>query len=153
MTPTELRDLVFARLPAADDRGEQFVELRPDGVVVRLPHDDAHFGNETMADGSRAVSGGVLMALADTSMYAACLVVAGPDTMAVAASMTSSFLRAPQPRDLLAVATVRRRGRRLAYLDCEITNADEYDDPPGATVARADGLIAHVVGTWALRSR
>ena len=142
MTPSEFRNIVFARLPPIDDHGDQIEALLPDGVVVRLPYDDSFVGSETWGGNTvKVISGPLVMGLADTAMYAACLAVAGIDTVAVVVSMTTTFLRPASEADLLAEAVVRRRGGRLAYLDCTI-RSDGTDEP-----------VAHIVATYALRRR
>jgi acyl-coenzyme A thioesterase PaaI-like protein len=142
MTPEDLRRVVFERLPPVDDHHETVEVLHADGVELRLPFDSGFVGTEVWGGNAvKVISGPVLMGLADTAMYAACLVVAGIETLAVMVTMTSSFLQPATEADLLADARVRRRGGRLAYLDCSIRSADAADP------------CAHMVATYALRAR
>jgi len=84
------------------------------------------------------VSGPVMMALADFTMYLAVLSAVGWRPLAVTTSLTINFLKKPAARDVLAEARLIKLGKRLAFGEVEL---------------RADGddeLVAHVTSTYSL---
>ena len=60
------------------------------------------------------VSGPIMMALADFTMYLAVLSAIGWVPLAVTTNLTINFLKKPAPRDLLAEARLIKLGKRLA---------------------------------------
>lgn len=102
--------------------------LATDRVRLRLPHD-----RRQLRPGG-AVSGPTLMALADTAAYFLLLANIGLTIHAVTTSLNIVFLRRPQPKDLLAEATLLKLGRKLAVTDVRIHSADEPDPVAQATV-------------------
>lgn len=84
------------------------------------------------------VSGPVMMALADFTMYLAVLSAVGWHPLAVTTTLTINFLKKPAARDVLAEARLIKLGKRLAFGEVEL---------------RADGddeLVAHVTSTYSL---
>jgi len=88
------------------------------------------------------VSGPVLMALADASLYVAILGEIGLVALAVTTNLNINFLRKPSAdADLLADCRLIKVGKRLAI--GEVTIYSEGDDEP----------VAHAVGTYAIPPR
>lgn len=84
------------------------------------------------------VSGPVMMALADTAMYAALLARLEDGRMAVTSQMNMHFLRRPPPTDLIGHADIVRLGRRQAVMEVRI-HAEGDAEP-----------VALCTGTYAL---
>jgi uncharacterized protein (TIGR00369 family) len=84
------------------------------------------------------VSGPVMMALADFTMYLAVLSAIGWVPLAVTTNLSINFLKRPGARDLIAEARLFKLGRRLAV---------------GEVALRSDGdddLVAHVTSTYSI---
>jgi uncharacterized protein (TIGR00369 family) len=84
------------------------------------------------------VSGPVMMALADFTMYLAVLSAIGWVPLAVTTNLSINFLKKPGARDLLAEARLFKLGKRLAV---------------GEVALRSDGdddLVAHVTSTYSI---
>jgi uncharacterized protein (TIGR00369 family) len=84
------------------------------------------------------VSGPVMMALADFTMYLAVLSAIGWVPLAVTTNLSINFLKKPGARDLLAEAQLFKLGKRLAV---------------GEVALRSDGdddLVAHVTSTYSI---
>lgn len=86
------------------------------------------------------VSGPTLMALADGSAYCQILAHIGPVALAVTSSLNMTFLRKPEPADLVAEATFLKLGRKLAVVDVRIRSEGGAD------------LVAQAVVTYAIPS-
>jgi uncharacterized protein (TIGR00369 family) len=84
------------------------------------------------------VSGPVMMALADFTMYLAVLSAIGWVPLAVTTNLTINFLKRPAARDLLAEARLIKLGRRLAVGEVGIRSDG------------ADDLVAHVTSTYSI---
>lgn len=88
------------------------------------------------------VSGPVMMATADSAMYAALLAEIGPVALAVTTNLTINFLRKPQPGcDITAECTLLKLGQRLAV---------------GEVLLRSDGVdapVAHATLTYSIPPR
>jgi len=95
-------------------------------------------GSEHLRPGG-TVSGPVLMAVADSAMYAALLAEIGPIALAVTTSLTINFLRKPQAgRDITAESRILKLGKRLAV---------------GEVILRSVGLpdpVAHATLTYSI---
>ncbi len=84
------------------------------------------------------VSGPVMMALADFTMYLAVLSAIGWVPLAVTINLSINFLKRPGARDLIAEARLFKLGKRLAV---------------GEVALRSDGdeeLVAHVASTYSI---
>lgn len=90
-----------------------------DGVEIRLPIRSDMSGEREGA----FVHGGIVAALVDLAGYAAVACTTGRQAPTVSLQVT--YLRPAGGSELLAVATVRREGRRFAHADIEITSAGE----------------------------
>ncbi len=84
------------------------------------------------------VSGPIMMALADFTLYVAVLSAIGWAPLAVTTNLTINFLKKPEPRDLVAEARLLKLGKRLAVGEVGI-RSDGQDD-----------LVAHVTSTYAI---
>jgi uncharacterized protein (TIGR00369 family) len=96
-----------------------------------------HFHPKSLRPGG-TVSGPIMMALADFSIYLAVLSAVGWVPLAVTTNFSINFLKRPAPRDLLAEARLIKLGKRLAV---------------GEIAIRSDGsadLVAHATATYSL---
>lgn len=86
------------------------------------------------------ISGPTLMGLADGAAYCQILAHTGPVALAVTSSLNMTFLRKPQPADVIGEATFLKLGRKLAVVDVRV---------------RSEGsaaLVAQAVVTYAIPS-
>jgi uncharacterized protein (TIGR00369 family) len=102
------------------------------GVRVRRRHHE-----QSLRPGG-TVSGPIMMALADFTMYLAVLSAIGWVPLAVTTNLTINFRKKPGPRDLLAEARLFKLGKRLAVGEVGI-RSDGSDD-----------LVAHVTSTYSI---
>jgi uncharacterized protein (TIGR00369 family) len=87
------------------------------------------------------ISGPIIMALADFTMYLAVLSAIGWVPLAVTTNLSINFLKKPEARDLIAEARLIKLGKRLAV---------------GEVGIRSDGhdaLAAHVTSTYSIPVR
>ncbi len=84
------------------------------------------------------VSGPIMMALADFTLYVAVLSAIGWVPLAVTTNLTINFLKKPAACDLLAEARLIKLGKRLAVGEVGI-RSDGQDD-----------LVAHVTSTYSI---
>ena len=105
--------------------GIEFVEAAPDRVVLRLPY-RPHLG-------VGRIHGGAISAFVDTAATAAFWSLPDPPPNARGATVgfTIHFLRLAVAVDLIATATVRRRGGTISVGEVSVTDSD------GAEVAMA----------------
>jgi uncharacterized protein (TIGR00369 family) len=87
------------------------------------------------------ISGPIMMALADFTMYVAVLSAIGWVPLAVTTNLTINFLKRPAARDLLAEARLIKLGKRLAVGEVDIRSDGE------------DDLVAHVVSTYSIPAK
>jgi uncharacterized protein (TIGR00369 family) len=129
-------------LPAIDHHQEVVERVGGGEDRVRLPFRDEYLGADVWQDTGQGVySGPLVMALADTAMYACIHATLGRDIVAVIITMTITFLRPASAADLSAEARVVRQGKRQVYLEVTL-----YSDG----VAE---LIAHATATYSVRDR
>ena len=145
LTPADIESLIRRNLPAVDHHGEIVEAVTSDSLRMRLPFDKNFVGDETWGGkgGESALlvySGPMVMALADTAMYACCLAGFGPDVVPVMQSYTINFLRPALAADLIAEARIVRRGKRSSYLECWLTS-DGAPEP-----------ASHVTSVYAIRA-
>jgi uncharacterized protein (TIGR00369 family) len=112
--------------PLVKHLGIRLRTLAPDHAELVLPYSDEI---ATMAD---IVHGGAIASLIDTAgMAAAWADDAEPEALAGSTvSLTVDYVAAARGQDLLATATVARRGRSLAFTDVRVT------EPGGRLVAK-----------------
>jgi uncharacterized protein (TIGR00369 family) len=87
------------------------------------------------------VSGPVLMALADVSIYIAILASIGWVPLAVTTNLNINFLKKPAPGPLIAEVKLLKIGKRLAVGDIAIHSEGE------------DDLVAHATATYSIPPR
>jgi uncharacterized protein (TIGR00369 family) len=96
-----------------------------------------HFHPRTLRPGG-TVSGPIMMALADFTMYLAVLSAIGWVPLAVTTNFSINFLRKPAPRDVLAEARLFKLGKRLAVGEIGL-----YSDGD-------DEMVAHATSTYSI---
>jgi uncharacterized protein (TIGR00369 family) len=102
------------------------------GCRVRRRHHD-----QSLRPGG-TVSGPIMMALADFTMYLAVLSAIGWVPLAVTTNLNINFLKKPGARDLIAEARLIKLGKRLAVGEVHI-RSDGDDDS-----------VAHVTSTYSI---
>ena len=116
MTEDELAALLRARLPAADLHGLVVEDAADQDVRLWFPFATGFAGPAGI------FSGPVLLGMADTAMYAAAQARLGAARVAVVSTMTTTFLRAAQLEDVVAIARVVRAGRTLMHVEAWLFN-------------------------------
>jgi uncharacterized protein (TIGR00369 family) len=134
LTRKELIELLRAEFPEASHAlgNYDIEEVWHGGCRVRRP-----FHDRSLRPGG-TISGPVMMALADFTMYVAVLSAIGWVPLAVTTNLNINFLKKPGPRDLLAEARLIKLGKRLVV---------------GEVTLRCDGeddLVAHVTATYSI---
>lgn len=134
LTRERLLQLLEAEFPEATHAvGDyEIEEMWHGGCRVRRRH------HERSLRPGGTVSGPVMMALADFTMYLALLSAIGWVPLAVTTNLSINFLKKPGARDLLAEAQLFKLGKRLAV---------------GEVALRSDGdddLVAHVTSTYSI---
>jgi uncharacterized protein (TIGR00369 family) len=86
------------------------------------------------------ISGPTLMALADGAAYCQVLAHIGPVALAVTSSLNMTFLRKPDPVDVIGEATFLKLGRKLAVVDVRVRSEGSAN------------LVAQAVVTYAIPS-
>lgn len=127
-----VQKLIREWVPMADDIDLQVEEISTDSATVRIPYDDRNL----RPGGS--ISGPIMMAAADTAMYAVILGNLGEVAMAVTSNLNINFMQRPGQTDLIAKATILKMGKRMAF--CEV----------GLSSEGSDELVAHVTGSYSL---
>jgi uncharacterized protein (TIGR00369 family) len=134
LTRKKLEALLRAEFPEMfnAESGYALEKLWHGGCRVRR-----HFHPKSLRPGG-TVSGPIMMALADFTMYLAVLSAVGWVPLAATTNLSINFLKRPAPRDLVAEARLIKLGKRLAV---------------GEIAIRSDGaeeLVAHATSTYSL---
>jgi uncharacterized protein (TIGR00369 family) len=134
LTVKELERLLGAEFPQMlnAQSGYAIEEVWHGGSRIRK-----HFSPRSLRPGG-TIAGTTMMTLADFAPYVAILATIGWVPLAVTTNLNISFLRKPEPRDLLAEARLIKLGRRLAVAEIDI---------------RSDGdgeLVAHATSTYSI---
>lgn len=134
LTHKELEGRLHAEFPEMfdADSGYALERLWFGGCRVRR-----HFHPRTLRPGG-TVSGPIMMALADFTMYLAVLSAIGWVPLAVTTNFSINFLRKPAPRDVLAEARLFKLGKRLAVGEIAL-----YSDGD-------DEMVAHATSTYSV---
>jgi uncharacterized protein (TIGR00369 family) len=134
LTRKQLETLLRAEFPEMfnAESGYALEELWFGGCRVRR-----HFHLKSLRPGG-TVSGPIMMALADFTMYLAVLSAIGWMPLAVTTNLSINFLRKPEPRDLLAEARLIKLGKRLAVGEIGIRSEGD------------DDLVAHATATYSI---
>lgn len=135
LTAEDIQKIIHEGVPMA-----RWIGFRVDAVEADCVHTRIEYRDGLERPGG-TLSGPVMMALADASMYAMIMARLGRVEMAVTANLNINFLQRPQPTDLCAEASLLKLGQRLAF--CEVTLfSDGAPDQP----------VAHVTGSYVLPS-
>jgi len=126
MTEDELQGLIEAILPPIDHHGVVVEEAQDQDVRLRFPFKPALIGPGDI------FSGPALLGFADTAIFAAILAASGGQSLGMVAAMTTTFLRPMPATDVVAIARVIRKGRRMAH-----TEAWLFDHTPVEAVLHA----------------
>jgi uncharacterized protein (TIGR00369 family) len=134
LTRKNLEALLRAEFPEMfnPESGYALEELWHGGCRVRR-----HFHPKSLRPGG-TVSGPIMMALADFTMYLAVLSAVGWVPLAVTTNLSINFLKKPAPRDLVAEARLIKLGKRLAVGEIGIRSDG------------ADELVAHAISTYSI---
>ena len=120
--PEAVRQLVdgtIVRSPYGKLLGLELVSAEPDRVRVRLPY---RVDVTTLGD---TVHGGAISALVDTTATAAFWAhpAASPSARGTTIGFSINFIAAGRGQDLIANASVRRRGREICTGEVSVTDA------------------------------
>ncbi len=127
-TVADVNAFLQAELPFARELGISCEALEPDEAVARWPY------SERWIRPVRFVSGPVMMALADVTLYFAIFTEGGITPLAVTNELKMNVLRpAVGGGDLLARARILKRGRRVVYGAVDVWE----DGAPARLVAHA----------------
>lgn len=134
LTHKELEDRLRAEFPEmfSAESGYALETLWFGGCRVRR-----HFHPRTLRPGG-TVSGPIMMALADFTMYLAVLSAIGWVPLAVTTNFSINFLRRPAPRDVLAEARLFKLGKRLAVGEIAIFSDGDEE------------MVAHATSTYSI---
>lgn len=134
LTRDKLIALLEAEFPEASHAVGDYAieEIWFGGCRVRRRH------HERSLRPGGTVSGPVMMALADFTMYLAVLSAIGWVPLAVTTNLSINFLKRPGARDLIAEARLFKLGKRLAVGEVDL-RSDGDDD-----------LVAHVTSTYSI---
>jgi uncharacterized protein (TIGR00369 family) len=99
----------------------ELIEAAPGMALVRFPYGD-EYGRSTNT-GDRSAHGGAVASLIDMASSCALMTLLGSEESRTTIDLAAHYL-APARGDLLARATVRRRGGRTAVIDTEVTAED-----------------------------
>ena len=130
MTLEELTGRVRTGVPLAGVLGLEVLAASADAATLRMPPSDL-----SLRPGP-SVSGPALMTLADAAVWVPELVARGGADETRTAVMTTTFLRPPGAKGVIAEVEVVRRGRTALY--AEVWMRAEGSDKP----------CAHVTTTW-----
>ena len=126
----QFNQIIEHDLPWAADAGMQLQSIEAGKVVMNLPY----HARSVRPGGS--ISGPHMMMLADATMYAVVLSVAGKVKLAVTTNFNINFLRKPSETDLTAEGKIIKLGKRLAVLEVSIFSKDD--------------IVAHATGTYSI---
>ena len=126
----QFNQIIEHDLPWAADVGMQLQSIEAGKVVMNLPY----HARSVRPGGS--ISGPHMMMLADATMYAVVLSMAGKVKLAVTTNFNINFLRKPRETDLTAEGKIIKLGKRLAVLEVSIFSKDD--------------IVAHATGTYSI---
>ncbi|MGE5548475.1 MAG: PaaI family thioesterase [Solirubrobacterales bacterium] len=132
ITPEVFNAELLSKVPLAVHMNIRAEHIRKGAARLLMPY------GPHLARPVDTVSGPAMMTLADVSLWAAVLSMAGPVEMVVTTNLTMNFLRKAGATDIVAEARVLKMGRRLAVAAVELVAAD------------SDELIAHATASYAI---
>jgi uncharacterized protein (TIGR00369 family) len=132
-----LQETILSRLASAPYPGFlglRYEELRLDYARMRLPH------RAELDQPAGVIHGGAIASLIDTVVVGAILSrLEEPPRRLVTIDLHIHYLEAAVAEDLIAEARVRRRGRRIVFLEVEVRSAS------GKEIAH--GELSYLVAT------
>jgi uncharacterized protein (TIGR00369 family) len=128
----QIQTLIRDWIPMAEDIDLRVESVTETSALIRIPFDEKN----KRPGGS--VSGPVLMAAADTAMYASILGMVGEVAMAVTSNLNINFMQRPGEVDIIAEGKILKLGKRIAYCEVELFTSESRD------------LVAHCTGSYAL---
>ncbi|MEU6230782.1 PaaI family thioesterase [Streptomyces sp. NPDC047042] len=132
MTPAEADKILSANFaPWVLDLGLSVEELGEHRALLRMPW------STRLAREGGALSGQALMAAADTSTVIAVSAARGAFVPMTTVQQSTTFQRAVAGSDVLIEAVLTKLGRRMAFADITLTDADS-----GELAARASTVYA-----------
>ncbi len=134
LTRKELVDLLTAEFPEATHALGNYAieEVWHGGCRVRRP-----FHERALRPGG-TISGPVMMAVADFTMYVAVLSAVGWVPLAVTTNLNINFLKKPGARDLIAEGRLIKLGKRLVVGEVALHSDGDAD------------MVAHVTATYSI---
>jgi uncharacterized protein (TIGR00369 family) len=128
----EFAALTREHVPFVSKMGVEIDRLDHGEVTLRMPCQD-----DFLRPGG-TISGPVMMALADLTMYAVVMSMIGRVELAVTTSLNVNFLHRPAPGDIIAEGRILKLGKRLAVGEVSVYTGD-LEDP-----------VAHVTATYSI---
>ncbi|MFF9108735.1 PaaI family thioesterase [Streptomyces sp. NPDC014805] len=113
------------------DLGLSVQEIHEGRAVLRLPW------SQRLAREGGALSGQALMAAADTATVLAAAAARGAYVPMTTVQQSTSFQRAVTDADVLITAALTKLGRRMAFADIVLTDADSGELAAHATTVYA----------------
>lgn len=132
ITPEIFNTQLLSKVPLAVHMNIRAEHIRKGAARLVMPY------GPHLARPVETVSGPAMMTLADVSLWAAVLSMAGPVEMVVTTNLNMNFLKKAGAVDIVAEARVMKMGRRLAVAAVELVAAD------------TDDLIAHATASYAI---
>ena len=132
ITVEEFKRFASGQVPLVEKLGFKVESIGDGECSVR-----AVYSEDFLRPGG-TISGPVLMALADFSMYGAIVGRAGAVQQAVTTSFNINFLLRPEPRDIVANAKILKMGKRLVVGSVDLMGNE------------AEELVAHATCTYSL---
>lgn len=121
--------------PQLETRAFAITQLDEQQLVLQFAANEAH-----LRPGG-AVSGPVLMTLADTAAYLLILAHIGPVALAVTTNLNIHFMRKSDPGQLFATASLLKLGSRIAVVEVRLHGTNPTD------------LFAHATVTYSIPPR
>jgi len=103
-------------LPARDLHGVMVEACEGGEVRLRFPFDPSFIGP------GEIFSGPTLLSFADTAIYAAAQAAYGDAAMPLTSTINVTFLKAARATDIVVLARVIKRGKRLAHVEAWLFN-------------------------------
>lgn len=135
ITVPEFNAIIEEDLPWAHELGVAATEIGEGTATLMVPYDPK------MLRPGGTMSGPTMMMLADACMYGVALSLIGPVKLAVTTNLNINFLRKPEPKDLIAVGSMLKLGKRLAVMAVDLHSEG------------SDDLVAHATGTYSIPPR
>lgn len=109
--PDELQRWLLQSLPAMDCHALEVDDIDDDGVRLRFPFDPKFVGP------GEIFSGPTLLGFADTAIFAAGKATLGREAVPLVSTLSVTFLRPAQPADIVALARVISRRKRVLHAE------------------------------------